>query len=98
MRAGADVEDFARNIGLGRGYEGARHVGHEDEIARLRAVANHREGLAGELLREEDAEHCAVGAGGPAARAIDVEQAERDDRQAVDLAPVQRHLLADIFR
>ena len=49
-------------IGRRREEKGARHVGDEDEIAPLRAVADDGERLARELLREENAEHRAVGA------------------------------------
>ena len=69
-------------------------VGHVEEVARLRAVADHRERLAGELLLEEHAEHRAVGARGARARAVGVEDADRVDRQLVDLVPVERRLLA----
>ena len=79
---------------LGRRRNAAADIGDVDEVAPLGAVADDRERLAGELLGEKDAEHRAIGAGGARARAVGVEDADGVDRQPVDLAPVERRLLA----
>ena len=67
--------------GLGRGKECRRDVGHVDEVARLRSVADHGKRLSGELLPQEHAEHRAIGAGRAHARTVGVENADRVDRQ-----------------
>ena len=61
-RARAHVEHLAGRARLRREQIGPRHVGDEDEVAGLRAVAHDREGLAIELLRKKDTEHRPVGA------------------------------------
>jgi hypothetical protein len=63
----------------------------------LRAVADDRERMAVELLREEHAEHRAVSAGRARARAVGIEVAQGDDGETVHAAPVQYELLAQIL-
>ena len=75
--AGADIDDFAREIGASGGHESVGDIGHEGEIARLRSIPDDGEGLARKLLREKHAEHRAVSAGRAMARAVDVEQPQR---------------------
>src|SRR5262249_5196535 len=48
--AGSEVPDLAGFGGFGGGQEGRGHVGDVEKVARLGAVAHHRERFAGELL------------------------------------------------
>ena len=94
----ADVEHLARHVGTRSGHERVHHVGDKGEIARLRTVADDRQRLVVQLLREEDTEHGAVGARRARARAVHVEQPQRHNRHFVDVGPVQRVVLADVLR
>ena len=96
--ARADIHDLARHFALHRHDEGVDDIADKGEIAGLAAVADHGQRLAGELLREEHAEHGAVGTGGAGARAEDVEGAQAVAWQAVGAAPMHDILLAEIFR
>src|SRR3984885_5607530 len=60
--AGAEVPDLAGAIGFSGLQEGRGDVGDEQKVAPLRAIADHREWLSGELLFEEYAEYRAVSA------------------------------------
>ena len=78
-----DVEDLARDAGLGGPDEGIGHIGHIRKVPRLRPVPDDGERSPGELLREKDAEDRAVRPRGARPRAVDVEEAERDAREPV---------------
>ena len=74
----ADVED-PREAARRRGKDVRRRdVLHENEIARLPAVSEDRQRLAGECLADEDRHRRRVGAVRILARAKDVEEAQRD--------------------
>src|SRR2546425_3881000 len=62
---GPDVEDLATRVGARREQIGPRHVGDEDEVARLRALADDGERVARQLLAQEHAEDGAVRARRP---------------------------------
>src|ERR1700728_1468025 len=51
--AGAEVPDLAGTVGFRSLQEGRGDIGDEQEVAPLRAVADHRERLSGKLLLEE---------------------------------------------
>src|SRR5262249_10987994 len=53
--------------------------------------------LSGQKLSEEDTKNGAISAAGAPTGAINVEKAQRERRQAIDLSPVQRELFAQIF-
>src|SRR5208282_4212222 len=74
--AGAEVVDLAHALAFRRREKGRGDVGGIEKVAALAAVADHGEGLAGELLAQEHAEDGAVGAGGARARAVGVEDAD----------------------
>src|SRR5208283_5278415 len=92
-----DVEAVPDKICFSRRQKSLRHIGHIDEIASLGAIAYHRERLACELLAEKDPEDGAIGSRRPHTGAIGIEYADRVDWQRVNLAPVERRLLALIF-
>ena len=93
----ADVEDLPGNGRSRRRHERIHDVGDEGEVAGLGPVADDGQRLPVEFLGEKHAKDRTVGAGRPRARTVDVEQAERDDRQPVDLRPVERVLLAGVL-
>ena len=95
--ARAEVEDLAR-VFRARGHEKRpRDVGDVHEVPALGAVADDGHRAAVRLLGQEDAEDGAVRARRANPRAVHVEHADRHDRKAVDLRPVQRRQLADIL-
>src|SRR2546427_6910969 len=96
--AGAEVVHATDPRTFCRREKSVGHVSHVSEIAGLRTVADDSVRPAGQLLAQENAEYRAIGARCPRARAIRVEDPDRVDRQLVDAMPVERRLLAQIFR
>src|ERR1051326_180431 len=95
--ARAEVVDLVRVIGFSSHEKRASHVGYVNEIPRLRAVADHGEGFARELLSEEHAKHRAISTGGSRTKAVGIEDANRIDGKPVHLAPMENSLLTLIF-
>ena len=77
--------------------KGPRHVRDVHEIASLRPVADDRKGLSGELLRQENAEHRPISAGGPGTGPVSVEDANRIDRESIDPSPMQYRFFPHVF-
>src|SRR6266404_7250225 len=94
----AEIPDAGRVLGFSGEQEGRSDVACVNEIALLCTVADNGEWRAGELLSQEDAKDCTVGAGRSNPRAIGIEDANRVDRQAVDPVPVKRCLFAHQLR
>ena len=86
----ADVEDAA--VAAGGGQHGAHHVADVDEVAGLRAVAEDRARGARRHLLEEDRDHPALETG-RLVRPVDVGEAERNVRRAVEAVPGREVLL-----
>ena len=65
----ADIEDLADGAGfVDQGYHGAHDIADVGEAARLRAVAEHGDRLAGEGLPHEGRDHHPILPGLPRAR------------------------------
>src|SRR5262249_36062638 len=96
--AGAEIPDFSALVGFGGQANCLRDIAGVHEIPSMRPLTDNRERPSRELMLEKDSEYRAVRAGGAHAYAVGVEDADRVDRQTVDLVPVERGLLALIFR
>src|SRR5262249_12126572 len=94
--AGAEIPDFSALVGFGGQAKCLRDIAGVHEIVSLSPITDNRKRLSRELLLEKDSEHRAVRAGGAHAYSIGVEDADRVDRQTVNLVPVERGLLAVI--
>ena len=94
LGAVADVEDLADGARLvDQGYHSAHDVPDVGEAARLGAVAEHGDRLAGQRLPHEGRDHHPVLAGLP--RPDRVEQPDDDHRQLALLPVGQRQELVD---
>ena len=87
-----NIEALPADRGPGRGQKRLRHVGHVDEVAALRTVADNGVRLAREFLPEEHAEDRTIHAGRPHTRPIGIEDADRVDRKPIYPVPVKGRL------
>lgn len=72
-------------------------VGYECEIARLRAVADNREGFSVCQLGQEYTKHGAVCSGCTRARTVDIKKAQREGGKPIHLGPMQYEFFAHVF-
>src|SRR5215210_9581646 len=99
VAAGADVDRVAvRAVALQRETARARHVRDGDEVAALQPVLEHERRLLVQQARGEDREHARVRVRQRLARAVGVEEAERDCRNVVRAAEDQAQPLLVVLR
>ena len=97
--AGAEVDRLVvGGVGVERQQQALHDVLDVDEVAALPAVLEDHRRLAVQQPAAEDRRHAGVGVGQRLARAVDVEEAERDRRDAVGPAHRQAHLLLVALR
>jgi hypothetical protein len=95
--AGAYIVDFPWTAAIGCRKQRIDRIADKSEVARLSAVADNGQRLSGAELREKDSEDGSVGAAGPDARPINVEEPQRHRRQSIYPRPMKHELFAEIF-